>query len=210
MFITFEGIEGSGKTSQIDPIASFLNDQGVTVVVTREPGATAIGKKIRSILLDPGHGDLSPLGELLLYAADRAQHLAQIVRPALQEGKTVLCDRFFDATFAYQGAARGLDMGVVNAINDYVVQGLKPDLTLLFDLSPAIGLQRTFDALEKGLRSQKESRFEQEELQFHEQVRQGYLKLAQKEPDRFLTVDAARSRQRVYQQIISGIKDRIR
>ena len=209
MFITLEGIEGSGKTTQIAPIKKYLETAGYGVTVTREPGATAIGKRIRSILLDPESHGMAPLCELLLYGADRAQHLSQVVMPALEDGKVVVCDRFADATRVYQGWARGLDLSLIDAIHDMVVGSLIPDLTILFDLAPETGLSRTFKALENGQREDGESRFEQEALSFHTAVRQGYLALAQKEQQRFLVVDASRDPDAVFTQIKHGLATRL-
>ncbi len=205
MFITLEGIEGSGKTTQMTAIKNYLETAGHGVVVTREPGATAIGQRIRSIVLDPESHGMSPLCELLLYGADRAQHLSQVVVPALDAGNIVLCDRFADATRAYQGFARGLDMALINAIHDMVVGTLTPDLTILFDLPPEIGLKRTFTALEDGQREVRESRFEKEALAFHAAVRSGYLALAQEEKQRFLVVDASQNPHDVLSQIKQGL-----
>jgi dTMP kinase len=205
MFITLEGIEGSGKTTQMTAIKKYFETAGYGVVVTREPGATAIGRRIRSIVLDPESHGMSPLCELLLYGADRAQHLSQVVMPALEAGKVVLCDRFADATRAYQGWARGLDMAIIDGIHEMVVGDLTPDLTILFDLEPGIGLSRTFKALENGQREGRESRFEKEALTFHTAVRSGYLALAQQEKQRFLVVDASRKPHEVLIEIKQGL-----
>ena len=208
--ITFEGIEGSGKTTQIEPIAKFLRENGHQVVTTREPGATPTGKKIRSILLDPENSNISPLCELMLYGADRAQHIYEVILPSLKCGKIVLCDRFADATVAYQGFGRGLDINLIDRIYKMVanveVTDLKPDMTILFDLDPAIGLERTFKALKQGERSENESRFEQERLDFHERVRRGYLEIAKREKDRFFIVDASTSKEEILNKIISQIR----
>lgn len=209
MFITLEGIEGSGKTTQICRIAAFLESSGHETVVTREPGATDIGKRIRAILLDPASQGMSSLSELLLYGADRAQHIHEIISPALDAGKTVLCDRFADATRVYQGVARGIDRQVIDAVHRIVVKDLRPDLTIVFDLSPEIGLERTFRALENGDRNADETRFEKEKLHFHEAVRQGYLELAAREQDRFLVIDAAQDPDSVFLEITSGLGRRL-
>ncbi len=205
MFITLEGIEGSGKTTQIEPIAQFLRSEGHDVITTREPGATSTGKKIRSILLDPDNIDISPLCELMLYGADRAQHIAQVILPALKAGKTVLCDRFADATAAYQGFGRGLDVKLLDNIYKIVAGNLKPDLTILFDLDPLIGLKRTFKALQHGERNHNESRFEQEHIDFHKKVRRGYLEIAQREKERFFVVDGSIPKEEILNQIITKI-----
>jgi len=192
MFISLEGIEGCGKTTQLESLSTFLADKGRPYVVTREPGGTAIGKKIRSILMDPASKELVPAAELLLYMADRAQHIHSLIKPSLAEGNIVLCDRYFDATVAYQGYARGLDIGFIRDMHRIVLKDLKPDITLLLDLSPRIGLARAWQELDSGSRSDTESRFEEEALSFHEKVRAGYLKLAGMEPERFKIIDASR------------------
>ncbi|MBW1841787.1 MAG: dTMP kinase [Deltaproteobacteria bacterium] len=202
MFITIEGIEGSGKTTQIRHIAADLEGKGHECVTTREPGGTAIGEKIRSILLDAGNKDMDPVTELLLYTADRAQHIKAFVNPALSSGKTVVCDRYFDATMAYQGFARGLDIDLINKLHHLVLGGLKPDVTLLLDLSPEIGLSRAWNQINNGTRSGDETRFEEETLLFHEKVRAGYLALARNEPGRYRVIDASKSEAQVRNEII--------
>ena len=209
MFITLEGIEGSGKTTQIKRLADCLGQNGYEAVVTREPGATVIGKKIRAILLDPGNSGMSDLCELFLYGADRAQHLSEVIVPALKAGKTVVCDRFTDATTVYQGAARGISKELIDIIHSVVVKDLRPDLTILFDLDPETGLARTVKALADGERTPDESRFERETLKFHQRVRQGYLALAAAEKDRFLVVDARETQEQVFTEIVSGINRRL-
>jgi len=191
MFITLEGIEGSGKTTQVAHIVHFMEQNKIDCVVTREPGGTLIGEKIRTILLDPENRDLDSVSELLLYAADRAQHVKTKVLPLLLSGKTVICDRFFDATIAYQGFARGLDMELINRLNKIVLDDLRPDMTILFDLPASTGLERAWKQLNVGARVSNESRFEKETLEFHEKVRAGYLELAGRELDRFKIVDAS-------------------
>lgn len=209
MFITLEGIEGSGKTTQLERLAGLLVKNGYATVVTREPGDTSIGKKIRNILLDPENNGMSDLCELFLYGADRAQHLSEVVLPALSSGKTVVCDRFTDATTVYQGAARGISKDLIETIHSVVVKDLRPDLTILFDLDPEIGLARTEKALEEGDRSFDESRFEREALDFHRRVREGYLALAGKEQDRFLVVDAGQTPGQVFNEIVTGMIRRL-
>lgn len=203
MFITFEGIEGSGKTTQIGRAHAFLEDRGQTVVLTREPGGTAIGKKIRAILLDPESDRLDPTAELLLYFADRAQHLKEKVQPSLAKGATVLCDRYYDATLAYQGHARGLGIPLIEHLHRLVFDDFKPDLTFLLDLPPQTGLARAWRQIESGARTGKETRFETETLKFHESVRQGYLALAHREPRRFRMIDASLPTDAVWEQILS-------
>jgi dTMP kinase len=201
MFITFEGIEGSGKTTQIRHAMEFLKQKGRDCVVTREPGGTAAGRKIRAILLDPESRDIAPSTELLLYMADRAEHVGKVVLPALSAGKTVLCDRYYDATVAYQGYARGLDMDLLGRLHRLVINDLKPDKTILLDLSPEAGLSRAWKQIKEGKREDMETRFEKEELAFHEKVRNGYLELARREPERFVLIDAMKDEEKVRQDI---------
>jgi len=198
MFITLEGIEGSGKTTQIMRLAEFLEDKGVDCVTTRQPGGTLIGENIRSILLDPANSALEPLAELLLYMADRAQHINELIRPALKNGKTVVCDRYFDATLVYQGFARGLSIDLIGQLHQLLFDDLKPDVTLLLDLPPQVGLERAWRQLNNGQRSGDESRFEAEAVAFHEKVRAGYLELARLEPERFRIIDAVQPQNQVF------------
>ncbi len=202
MFITLEGIEGSGKTTQARYMVKFLQSRGHDCVMTREPGGTRIGEKIRAILLDPESKDMDPLGELLLYAADRAQHIKELVNPFLSAGKTVLCDRFYDATVAYQGFARGLDIELINNLHEFILKDLKPDITFLLDLPPKVGLLRAWQQIKNGTRTGIETRFEEEKLPFHEKVRSGYLEIARVEPDRFRVIDASRDKYHVRDEII--------
>jgi dTMP kinase len=207
-FITFEGIEGSGKSSQITLLTDHLRSKqpAVAVTLTREPGGTPIGDQVRKILLDPENSALDPSAELLLYAASRAQHLREVIRPALESGSIVLCDRFSDATIAYQGYGRGLDLDMIHALDRLVTAGMRPDLTILLDVETAVGLARA-----RGRNNQQgletEARFENEALVFHERVRQGYLTLAREAPDRMKIVDAAQPPLRV-QEMIRDIVDR--
>ena len=201
MFITLEGIEGSGKTTQIGRLVEFLEDRGSECVTTRQPGGTLIGENIRSILLDPANSALEPMTELLLYMADRSQHIYELIRPCLKAGKTVVCDRYFDATVVYQGFARGLNLELIQQLHQILFDDLKPDVTLLLDLAPRVGLQRAWQQLNTGQRSEHESRFEAETVAFHEKVRAGYLELARLEPGRFRIVDAAQSQDQVFSAI---------
>ncbi|MFA5517269.1 MAG: dTMP kinase [Desulfuromonadales bacterium] len=199
LFITFEGIEGSGKTTQIRRLAAALQSSGREVLVTREPGGCPIADAIRGILLDPASAALVPRAELLLYAAARAQHVDEVIRPALQAGQTVLCDRFIDATVAYQGNGRGLDLDLIHDLNRLASGGARPDLTILFDLPAAAGLKR---ARRRNIVQslQLEERFERESLAFHSRVREGYLQLAQRET-RFRVVDATGSEEEVAERV---------
>ena len=205
MFITLEGIEGSGKTTQAKHIVKFLQSRGHDCVITREPGGTKIGQKIRAILLDPESKDIDPLTELLLYTADRAQHIKEFVNPNLSAGKTVLCDRYFDATVVYQGFARELDIGLINRLHKLIFDDLKPDITILLDLPPEMGLSRAWKQIESGARIEVETRFEEETLSFHEKVRSGYLELARLEPERFRVIDASNDEQQVRKEIIKTL-----
>jgi dTMP kinase len=201
MFITFEGIEGSGKTTQIELLIPVLQAGGLECVFTREPGATEIGRKVRKILLDAAHTAILPLTELLLYEADRAQHIHEVIRPALAANKMVVSDRFADATTVYQGYARGFDLQLIQEIHRIVLGGLKPDLTLVLDLPVELGLKRAWKRIRNRPEDLPEDRFEKEELAFHERVRQGYLTLAQGEPGRFRLVDASRDQDAVHREI---------
>lgn len=208
MFITFEGIEGSGKTTQIEPVADFFRQRGGDCIVTREPGGTSIGKKIRAILMDPDNSGLFPMAELMLYAADRVQHVREVIVPALAAGKTVICDRFHDSTLAYQGFSRKLDIAVIHRIHELILNGLAPDVTFLLDLPVTIGLPRAWRQINSGLRPGAETRFESENLAFHEAVRDGYRELARREPDRFVIVDASAETDKVTAVILAELTRR--
>jgi dTMP kinase len=197
MFITLEGIEGCGKTTQIQHLGAYFKRWGLPYLLTREPGGTVIGEKIRTILLNPESKDLVPKAELLLYMADRAQHIDCVIRPCLADGKIVICDRYFDATVVYQGVARGLSTRLVLDLHKLVFENLKPDITFLLDVSPRIGLTRAWRQLDSGARSSTESRFEEETIRFHEKVRAGYLEIARRNPDRISIVDASRDENQV-------------
>ncbi|MBU0986422.1 MAG: dTMP kinase [Proteobacteria bacterium] len=206
MFITFEGIEGSGKTTQIRHAAEFFEKHGFECVATREPGGTKIGEKIRAILLDPENKDMDPAVELLLYTADRTQHVKELVNPLLAAGKTVVCDRYYDATVVYQGVARGLDIELIHNLHKLLLKDLKPDITILLDLPVELGLSRAWKQLENGTRTGFESRFEEETLAFHQKVRTGYLELARLEPERFRIIDASRNEHQVRKKIIEMLR----
>lgn len=192
-FITLEGVEGSGKSTQVKLLGEYLMEKSIPVVMTQEPSGTAIGRKIGDILFNRSHQVMCPETELFLFCAARAQHVREVIRPALAAGKYVLCDRFSDATFAYQAAGRGLDADFIKTINDYCAEHLKPELTLLFDLPVETGLQRAGrrDALLKDPSSA--DRFEKEKLDFHNRVRQGYQSLLLADSERFRLIDASRT-----------------
>jgi len=186
MLITFEGVEGSGKTTQVELLYRYLKDKGYSVIKTREPGGSALGEALRKVLLQ---GDLNvlALSELLIFMASRAQHMEETIMPALNRGAVVLCDRFIDATYAYQGYGRGVDLGIIGTLNRLVTKGVMPNLTVLLDCEPAMGLKRKLSA------DAQADRFEKEEVAFHEQIRSGYLKLAEEDSKRFFVVNGKRS-----------------
>jgi len=200
-FITFEGGDGSGKTTQLKALESHLTARGRSCLSTREPGGTSLGELIRQVLLEVGKQPITSPTELFLYLADRAQHIHEVVIPALEQGKIVLCDRHTDSTLAYQGYGRGIDLGLLRSLNHIASQGIKPDLTLLFDCPVEIGLSRTAQRQSQTASGRNEDRFEREKIEFHERVRAGFLELARAEPDRFRIIDAARSAEEVGQEI---------
>lgn len=201
MFITFEGIEGTGKSTQIALLDALLRSRGVSTLLTREPGGSSLGRELRRLLLHLDNQDMAPSAELFLYLADRAQHVAQVIRPALAAGKWVLSDRFADSTVVYQGYGRGLDPRTLHGLNEVAVDGLWPDLTLLLDLPAETGLDR---ALARNLRdgkSREEGRFEAEALDFHRRVREGYLAWAALHPGRIRIVPAQDSPEAVFERV---------
>ena len=207
-FITFEGVEGSGKSTQIKLLSEQLTARGLRTVLTREPGGCPIADKIRAILLDAENSALSPLSELMLYAAARAQHVTEVIVPALDSGSIVLCDRFCDATVAYQSFGRGIDRTIIDNLNLIACQGVAPDLTLLFDCDPKVGLDRARRRIETTT-GPREERFELEALAFHQRVRDGYRRLAADQPDRFLIIDGAESIENIFNVIATQVIARI-
>jgi dTMP kinase len=205
LFITFEGIEGCGKTTQVERLVKRLDREGVQFVRTFEPGGTEVGDTIRRLLLDSRHKSITPLTEIILYIADRAQHVEEIIKPALYEGKWVICDRFFDATVAYQGSGRGQDMELIKVLNERVTQGIRPDITFLLDCPAEMGLQRAMRR-NKALFRDNQDRFEREDMDFHRSVRKGYLDLAQSDKKRFKTIDASLDEDEVEGHIYKVIK----
>jgi len=183
-FITFEGVEGCGKSTQLKLLDDRLRAAGRDVRATREPGGTPLGERLRAILLDGARAPLDPIAECLLFEADRRQHLVEVIRPALAAGAWILCDRFSDSTEAYQSAGRGLDSAFIEAVDGRVRDGISPDLMLLYDLDAAEGLART------RRRDARTDRFQSEELAFHERVRRHFLEIARREPDRVVVVPA--------------------
>jgi dTMP kinase len=207
-FITFEGIEGCGKTTQIRNLSERLINSGFRTVLTREPGGCPIADKIRSILLDADNQGMVPLSELLLYAAARAQHVAEVILPALASDAIVLCDRFTDATVAYQHCGRSIDRTTIDALNTLACQSVRPDLTILMDCDVAIGLARAKSRIEMSS-GPREERFELETLAFHQRVRDGYLQLAADEADRFLIVSASGSIDEISDRIAVQVLERL-
>jgi dTMP kinase len=204
VFITFEGIEGSGKTTQLRRLAERIPD----AVVTKEPGGTPIGDRIRAILLDPQSTGMDPTTELFLYAASRRQLVAELIRPALERGGVVLCDRYTDSTLAYQGFGRLLNLDELQTLNTWATGGLIPGLTLLFDLPEDLGLSRARSRNDASTALQDEGRFEGEDLRFHRRVREGYLSLALSEPLRYVVIDAQGTAEDVYGRMAAVLADR--
>jgi dTMP kinase len=200
LFITFEGVEGSGKTTQIKRLRKYLARKGISCKVTREPGGPPISEKIRKILLDPSHRKLAPLSELFLYEAARAQHIHEVIKPLLQRGTIVLCDRFNDATLAYQGYGRKLDRSLIEKLNGIASQGIRPDITFLLDCPSDLGLKRALRR-NRTLRNEREGRFENEKIQFHHRVRKGYLAIARKEPRRVMVINTRAGEEKVFEKI---------
>ncbi|MFY9176517.1 MAG: dTMP kinase [Caldicoprobacterales bacterium] len=199
-FITFEGPDGSGKTTQINLLKEYLVNKGHDVIVTREPGGTPISEAIRNIILDTRHKEMNAITEMLLYAAARAQHVAQLIKPALDQGKIVLCDRFVDSSVAYQGVGRNLGIEMIEEINKVALQGIVPDLTLFFDIEPEKGLKRGLG------RDRKADRLEQEDISFHKKVYQGFCMLCQRYPERFKRINADADIEEIHCQIIYEIE----
>lgn len=202
-FISFEGIEGTGKTMQSKLLYEHLLKKGYSVILTEEPGGTGIGLKIRDILLSAENKEMTPITELLLYNASRAQHLKEIILPILKKGGIVITDRFTDSTVAYQGYGRGMDLKLIDALERIVTEGLKPDITILLDLNAETGLLRN-----KGIN--KTDRFELEDLGFHKKVRNGYLQIAAREPERIKLIDASDNIEEIQEKIINIVKSCIK
>jgi len=200
LFISFEGIEGTGKTIQSKLLCEYLTKKGFKVLLTEEPGGTRIGRTIRDILLSVDNIEMAPLTELFLYNASRIQHIKEVILPAIKKGMVVITDRFSDSTVAYQGYGRGIELNLINAIEHIVTEGLRPDKTILLDLDVAIGLQRN-----KGIN--KEDRIELENVSFHERVRDGYHALAAKEPERIHVMDASKSIEHIHGSIKNLVQD---
>jgi dTMP kinase len=208
MFLTFEGMEGCGKSTQCKKLIEYFVRQGHDVLHTLEPGGSRLGKELRRILLDPKNSDLSSTSELFLYLADRAQHVSSVIRPAMEDGRTVICDRFADSTVVYQGYGRGLDPSLLHHLNDVAVQGLWPDVTILLDVEPEIGLKRALTRNMQDNKTATEGRFEAESMAFHTRIREGYLTWAALHRSRFLVVDAGRNPDAVFDSILRGLEEK--
>jgi len=200
IFITFEGVEGSGKTTQIKRLKRYLKQKGIPYFTTREPGGTPIGEKVRRILLNRAHGEMIALSELFLYEAARAQHVIQVIRPLLKKKGVILCDRFSDASIAYQGYGRKMDPRLVDLLNQIASKRVRPDLTFLLDCPSDMGLRRAVRR-DRQKRSNLQDRFEREKIQFHRRVRKGYLSLAKEEPHRIRVIDTREGEQKVFEKI---------
>jgi dTMP kinase len=207
-FVTFEGIEGSGKSTQLNLLTRWFSQKNVPFVMTREPGGTEIGTQIRKILLSEGTHGLSALSETFLYFADRFQHIVEVIRPQLEQGNLVLCDRYHDSTVAYQGYARKIPLNLLQSIWNNSGNALDPDLTLLFDIDPEIGIQRSMQKLHNA--NLDESRFEKEVIAFHHDVRQGFLAIAKSNPQRVVVLNANDSVSAVHEQVVRIIQTRLK
>jgi len=209
-FITIEGIEGAGKSSLIEALKNTAEAKGHQVLCSREPGGTELGAAIRKLLLESNQSPPCPLAEVLLFAADRAQHVQKLLRPALEQGKIVICDRFIHSTLAYQGFGRGIDLDLLSTLNELATSGLKPDLTLLLDLKPETGLARARKRADQGAEETEGgwSRFEQEQLDFHNKLRAGFLELAKDSSQNIKIINAEAQQDEVHDQakkIVEGI-----
>ena len=196
--MTFEGIEGSGKTTQVELLCTYLRQKGYQAIRTREPGGTALGEALRKVLLQKDLHVL-PLSELLIFMAVRSQHMEEVITPALARGAVVVCDRFVDATYAYQGYGRGVDLGIIATLNRLVTKGVTPNLTILLDCDVDVGLTR------KLVHNPQSDRFEQEEAAFHEQIKRGYVKLVEEDEKRFFVINGKRDIEAIH----IAIRDRV-
>ncbi|MBI3059750.1 MAG: dTMP kinase [Deltaproteobacteria bacterium] len=209
--ISFEGGDGSGKTTQLKLLDNYLASRGKLCLSTREPGGTTLGEMIRKILLEAGKVEIASPTELFLYLADRAQHVHEVIRPALASGRLVLCDRFTDSTLAYQGYGRGVDLDMLRRLNQVASHGITPDVTFLLDCPVEVGLSRTAQRnmnLKSG--GSREDRFEQERADFHERVRRGFLEMARVEPKRIYVLDASRPTEEVHHEIKKIVDEKLR
>lgn len=202
LFISMEGPDGAGKSTQIELLQNYLEDKGYEIVITREPGGTVISEAIRQVILNKEYKEMCPNTELLLYAAARAQLVNEVIRPALEAGKAVICDRFVESSVVYQGIARGLGIERVYAVNDYALEGLRPQLTILLDLDAKEGLRRKKQQAEL-------DRMEAEGLEFHQKVAEGYRILAEREPERIMKISATLPKEDIHAKIVVAIEEQI-
>ncbi len=200
IFITVEGTDGSGKTTQIKLMEEYFKGKGYEVVLSREPGGTKVSEMIRDLVLDPANTDIAPVTEMILYAAARAQHVAQVIKPAVEAGKIVICDRFVDSSYAYQGCGRGVDLKIVADVNRVAIDGMIPDMTFFLDVDPELALRRRVNATGA-------DRIEQEKIDFHRRVYEGYKNMALLFPDRIKTIDANKSIKDISFQINEYLKE---
>ena len=211
LFVVFEGIEGCGKTTQIKRLGSYLESRKLSYTVTREPGGTPVGEEIRKIFLHSDNKDnITPLTELLLVTASRVQHIHQVIKPALSEKKIVVCDRFFDATVAYQGYAGGVPLPAIYRCHEIFLDSINPDLTVLLDCPVEVGLGRSRSRNVAEGKQREEGRFEEKALDFHAKVRQGYLDIAGREPDRFRVIDSDQSVENIYAEVLLVVTEKLR
>jgi dTMP kinase len=208
-FITFEGLDGCGKSTHLEMLATVLREQGLDVLTTREPGGTAVGERIRGLLLDSRTHGLAPLTELALMFASRAQHIAEVILPALNRGTWVLCDRYTDSSEAYQGAGRQLGVEAVLTLHRVICLGLQPDLTLLLDNEVATSVLRARRRNQAAEGDADENRFEQENRAFYERVHQQFLMIAQRETERVVVIDARRSVEAVHKEVLAAVRERL-
>jgi dTMP kinase len=204
LFVTFEGPDGAGKSTQVSLTASRLENAGCQIVVTREPGGTPLGERVRSVLLDPGESPMVPRAEALLMTAARAQHVSEVIEPALNRGAIVLCDRFVDSTLAYQGAGRGLPIEELRSLQTFAIDALQPDLTILLDIPARAGIERRLTS------GAPMNRLDQDEIAFHERVREWYVEAARSDPGRWLSFDARRDPDELADEIAESIVARLR
>ncbi len=202
LFITFEGPDGSGKTTQLNLLEKYLIDKGYDVLITREPGGTKISEQIRSVILDKENTEMDSVTEAMLYASSRAQHVAQLIKPSLKEGKIVISDRFVDSSLVYQGVGRGLGFKFIKKINDFAIQGTMPDITILIKIPPEIGLKRKFH-------SKEFNRLDMEKIEFHRKVFDAYLQLENSYSDRIVSVDGTKNIDEIHKAILNIIEKRI-
>ena len=210
LFVVFEGIEGCGKSTQIQLLGSWLERKNIDCIITREPGGTATGEAIRKIFLHSDNRELTPLAELLLVTAARVQHVCQVIRPALDKNRVVVCDRFFDATVAYQGYAGGVTLDLIEKTHALFLDSITPDLTILLDCRVPVGLERSRSRNRAEGKETAEGRFEDKTVAFHEKVRRGYLERAARETERFRTLDAGQPVEAVHREVCGIVVETLR